>query len=93
MIHIFSRALDVCQQAEIILYLKKEFKLDVANIKILSQYNAQRNLIEQKLIQLSKDHEVLDRYDKNKVNVSTVVSSQGDLIFFHSFCLNKRLSL
>lgn len=72
----------VCQQAEIFLYLKKEFKLDVANIKILSQYNAQRNLIEQRLLQLCEDREVFDRYDQHKVNVSTVVSSQGELIFF-----------
>ncbi|PVD23127.1 hypothetical protein C0Q70_16390 [Pomacea canaliculata] len=65
------------RMAEIFVYLKKEFKLDVANIKILSQYNAQRNLIEQRLLQLCEDREVFDRYDQHKVNVSTVVSSQG----------------
>ena len=50
-------------------------------VRLLSQYNAQRHVLEDRLKKLCEDRSqtVYNRYDKNNINVSTVVSSQGAL--------------
>ncbi|KAL8598524.1 hypothetical protein ACOMHN_051312 [Nucella lapillus] len=63
---------------EILTFLKK-MRVDLQNVKLLTQYNAQRHLLETKLktaIEQNVEH-VFDHYDLGKINVSTVVSSQG----------------
>ncbi|KAK7490439.1 hypothetical protein BaRGS_00018225 [Batillaria attramentaria] len=74
-----SNALEAEKVIEIFSYLKKEQMVETAHIKVLTQYNAQRHEIEEKLKKLCGDRSqsVFDRYDVNKINVSTVVSSQG----------------
>ncbi|XP_025110061.1 LOW QUALITY PROTEIN: helicase with zinc finger domain 2-like [Pomacea canaliculata] len=82
---------------EILTYLKyaceekkKEIEMNSRNsestsysIKVLTQYNAQRHLLEEKLSKACEGHRhdtftpVLTRYDKNNITISTVVSSQG----------------
>lgn len=70
--------------------MKKEFNVETSTIRVLTQYNAQRHLLEQKLLTLCDDREenVFSRYDKAKLKVTTVVSSQGER---HSFLLCKGL--
>ncbi|PVD23135.1 hypothetical protein C0Q70_16398 [Pomacea canaliculata] len=70
--------------------VKKEIEMNSRNsestsysIKVLTQYNAQRHLLEEKLSKACEGHRhdtftpVLTRYDKNNITISTVVSSQG----------------
>ena len=65
-------------QIEILTNLKRDFKVDLLKVKLLTQYNAQRHLLEEKLkTAIAQNRDVFDHYDKFKVNVSTVVSSQG----------------
>ncbi|XP_025109726.1 helicase with zinc finger domain 2-like [Pomacea canaliculata] len=59
---------------------KNTEKIYSYTIKVLTQYNAQRHLLEEKLEQACKGHRgdlSLSRYDKNNITVGTVVSSQG----------------
>ncbi|XP_025109737.1 helicase with zinc finger domain 2-like [Pomacea canaliculata] len=54
------------------------------SIKVLTQYNAQKHLLQEKLSEAieaqrnSTCKSVLNRYDKKNIPVTTVVSSQGD---------------
>lgn len=66
-------------QIEILGYLKKVHNVPVGSVKILTQYNAQRHQIEQRLKALSQDRtqDVFDRQDVANFVISTVVSSQG----------------
>ena len=65
-------------QVEILKFLKREFKVDLLKIKLLTQYNAQRHLLEEKVKAAIVQHrDMFEHYDKFKINVSTVVSSQG----------------
>jgi len=54
--------------------------VDLINVKILTQYNAQRHLLEEKLKDVVRNNHTFGHYDRinlDQVNVSTVVSSQG----------------
>ena len=66
-------------QVEILRFLKGEHQVQLSTVKILTQYNSQRHLLETKLHKVCEDRgqNVFDRYDKNKLKISTVVSSQG----------------
>ncbi|XP_025099053.1 helicase with zinc finger domain 2-like [Pomacea canaliculata] len=57
---------------DIFKFLNTEHGVDIKTIKILTQYNAQRSLIENELKKLCDD-----QYDPNRNQISTVVSSQG----------------
>lgn len=50
-------------------------------VRLLTQYNAQRHVLEDRLKKLCEDRSqtVFNPHDKNNINVSTVVSSQGAL--------------
>ncbi|XP_076463379.1 3'-5' exoribonuclease HELZ2-like isoform X2 [Babylonia areolata] len=63
---------------EILTFLRKKL-VDLSNIRLLTQYNAQRHLLEEKLKTVIRQNtdSVFDHYDAGKINVSTVVSSQG----------------
>ena len=62
-------------------------------VRLLTQYNAQRHVLEDRLKKLceNRNQTVFDRYDKNNINVSTVVSSQGALKVGLSTCLNETI--
>nr|KAG5702200.1 hypothetical protein BaRGS_033912 [Batillaria attramentaria] len=63
-----------------ILSFFKLFEIELQYIKVLTQYNAQRHLLEQKMKQQAEERTGrFNRYDKDKSkhNASTVVSSQG----------------
>ena len=75
-------------QVDILKFLKREFKVDLLKIKVLTQYNAQRHLLEEKIKAAIDEHkDMFEPYDKFKINVSTIVSSQGieDIDLF--YCL------
>ena len=69
--------------------------VDLSEVKVLTQYNAQRHLLEEEITkEISENREgIFNHYDKTKVNVSTVVSSQGkvnfwfDLIWFDAIVI------
>ncbi|XP_076462248.1 3'-5' exoribonuclease HELZ2-like isoform X2 [Babylonia areolata] len=73
-----SNSLEAEKVIEIIKFLKREHKVDLLKVKVLTQYNAQRHLLEEKLKEAIRDNmNIFEHYDKFKVKVSTVVSSQG----------------
>ncbi|XP_070195168.1 3'-5' exoribonuclease HELZ2-like isoform X1 [Littorina saxatilis] len=74
-----SNALEAEKVVEILTFLKQQHKVETGCVKILTQYNAQRSMLEKKLRDLCMDRSqnVFDRYDVNKLQISTVVSSQG----------------
>ena len=64
---------------EILRFLKSEHQVKLGSVKILTQYNSQRHLLETKFHEVCEDRSqsVFNRYDKNHLQISTVVSSQG----------------
>ena len=79
-------------QIDILKFLKREFKADLQKIRVLTQYNAQRHLLEEKIkAAIVEYRDMFEHYDKMKINVSTVVSSQGmeDIDLF--YCLQSVL--
>ncbi|KAL8586098.1 hypothetical protein ACOMHN_065061 [Nucella lapillus] len=73
-----SNSLEADKVIEIVKFLKRVEKVDLLKVKLLTQYNAQRHLLEEKLKKaIVDDKDTFEHYDKFKVKVSTVVSSQG----------------
>ena len=68
--------------------------MPIGSVILLTQYNAQRHVLEDRLKKLCEDRSqtVFNRYDKNIINVSTVVSSQGALKARLSTCLHETIS-
>ena len=66
-------------QIEILSYLKQRYGVQIGFVRLLTQYNAQRHLLEEKLEKLCKDRtqNVFGLDDQKNIKVSTVVSSQG----------------
>jgi hypothetical protein len=62
-------------------FLTREHKVDLLKVKMLEN-NAQLHLLEEQLKRVIEHNEnrVFEHYDKFKINVSTVVSSQGRLM-------------
>ena len=78
------------QQIDILTYLKREFNVDLQKVSLLTQYNAQRHLLEEKMkMTVVQNRDIFEPYDKFKVNISTVVSSQG----MEDFEMHKHTSL
>ena len=78
------------QQIDILTYLKREFNVDLQKVSLLTQYNAQRHLLEEKVkMTVVQNRDIFEPYDKFKVNISTVVSSQG----MEDFEMHKHTSL
>ncbi|KAK7482666.1 hypothetical protein BaRGS_00026075 [Batillaria attramentaria] len=74
-----SNVLEAEKVMEILSFFKL-FEIELQYIKVLTQYNAQRHLLEQKMKQQAEERTGrFNRYDKDKSkhNASTVVSSQG----------------
>ncbi|KAK7490446.1 hypothetical protein BaRGS_00018232 [Batillaria attramentaria] len=74
-----SNVLEAEKVMEILAFLKFH-GVELQYIKVLTQYNAQRHLLEERMKQLAEQRSHnFSRYDqhKSKQNVSTVVSSQG----------------
>ncbi|KAL8597128.1 hypothetical protein ACOMHN_050464 [Nucella lapillus] len=73
-----SNSLEADKVVEIVRYLKQH-EVHLANVRILTQYKAQRHLLESRLHKECEDRNqtVFTRYDKEHISVSTVVSSQG----------------
>lgn len=88
-IHRFSASIPECVrwnkqvhvlQTEIFKYLKRRHNIPVAELKVLTQYNAQRHDIYKKLKNLwTTESRLFERDDVKTLDVSTVVSSQGQL--------------
>ena len=66
-------------QVQILSFLKSVHQVNLGSVKILTQYNSQRHLLETKLHSLCEDRSqsVFNRYDKSHLQISTVVASQG----------------
>ena len=62
------------------MYLRR-CKVDLISVKILTKYNAQRHLLEEKLKDVVQHNDAFGHYDrvhlKQQASVSTVVSCQG----------------
>ncbi|KAK7490445.1 hypothetical protein BaRGS_00018231, partial [Batillaria attramentaria] len=73
-----SNVLEADKVMEILSFLKS-YGVELQYIKVLTQYNAQRHLLEERMKQLAEERTLnFNRYDqhKSKHNASTVVSSQ-----------------
>ena len=53
--------------------------MPIGSVRLLTQYNAQRHVLEDRLKKLCEDRSqtVFNRYDKNNINVSTVCLQSG----------------
>ncbi|KAK7100382.1 hypothetical protein V1264_023346 [Littorina saxatilis] len=76
-----SNSMEAEKVIEILIYLRK-CRVELSSVKVLTQYNAQRHLLETKLkaaIQNNGENAFnhYDRVNMQNVSVSTVVSSQG----------------
>ncbi|XP_076440863.1 3'-5' exoribonuclease HELZ2-like [Babylonia areolata] len=80
-----SNAMEADKVIEILAYLKTAHGVDLQTVKVLTQYKAQRHLLEEKLKQacMGSRYKVFERGDDKRLLhetqlISTVVSSQGD---------------
>ncbi|XP_070195199.1 3'-5' exoribonuclease HELZ2-like isoform X2 [Littorina saxatilis] len=72
-----SNSLEADKVIEILTFLKAQFNVDLQKIKLLTQYNAQRHLLEEKAKQAIQHNRTVFGDQNVDINVSTVVSSQG----------------
>ncbi|KAL8582079.1 hypothetical protein ACOMHN_003999 [Nucella lapillus] len=80
-----SNAAEADKVMEILAYLKTVHQVNLKTVKVLTQYNAQRHLLEQKVAEACEDrrNDAFDGADRIRLLqdtqlITTVVSSQGD---------------